>query len=573
MKLPIRFILVYGIQGVNPFIIKLEAIPVTDVLQLGISFHVFTSNLTPSIAKSFQANDSNEEYFKALAIKHIFGTTLSLADAELLNLHIQQNYIVPYQNNVNSILSISTKWFNFAAYYSNVYSFQNFLQSFIHNYMYLSSEYSKLKQSQIKPEIKSSPQITTPTIEVETINKPSYEEPSEEIEIIYDNVNIDSLTLINDSIQFSPNNLTKFFIGKYLQLYLNNVYVESEFNIINHNGTLVITINPLIDTTLISLSKTHYKQLFHILESFDIHKDELLHKIRSILNQLIYIIRLYLTDNNKKELITLPLKILEFLMFIYGCKYQQVTMAPYISKESSDPLSFHKNMLDIVNYFIKYILDTIDKSSLQYQNIYFQHPFYSSLTNKIEDTSTLEQILTKERYLLDIDKTSFINNIYNQLKNNTNTSKNVKLILNNPTIITLDSFIDKGTPESAWLSYSTITSNNRLKNHTILTKEYFQLLTLAISDNPQSVLPLIQNEMNPILLRHYETIMNVIFKELISTVTDLNNISTLNILTHHIRPFLNNDSSIETEMFILYKCIIPYLYDVYKINSFIDYFH
>ena len=175
--------------------------------------------------------------------------------------------------------------------------------------------------------------------------------------------------------------------------------------------------------------------------------------------------------------------------------------------------------------------------------------------------------------MLDIDKTSFINNIYNQLKNNTNTNKNVKLILNNPTIITLNLFIDKGTPESSWLSYRTITSNNRLKNHTILTKEYFQLLTLAISDNPQSVLPLIQNEMNPILLRHYETIMNVIFKELISTVTDLNNISTLNILTHHIRPFLNNDSSIETEMFILYKCIIPYLYDVYKINSFIDYFH
>ncbi len=41
----------------------------------------------------------------------------------------------------------------------------------------------------------------------------------------------------------------------------------------------------------------------------------------------------------------------------------------------------------------------------------------------------------------------------------------------------------------------------------------------------------------------------------------------------HIRPYLHADASIKTEMYILYRVVIPHLYDIYKVNMYTDYFH
>ena len=573
MKLPVRYILVYGIEGATPFIIKLNVIPITDILQLSVSFHIFTSNLTQSVAQSFQANDTNDEYFKLLPTKHILGVTISLSDCELLNLHLQKNYI-----NVNidqrRPMHVICNWFQFTAYYHNIYSISNFISGFINNYIYFQTEYFK---NIPQKEITRTEQITKPVIEIEEFNKhPTLkEEDIKEFELIHNDVDLDSLTLINDSLQYSPNNITKFYISKYLQIYINNVNYENEFEIKIDNCNLLITLNPLIDVNIIALSTSHYKTLHHILESFHIEKDEIINKMRSIVNEIIFIINVYLKDNNKKEIVIVPLKILELLMFIYACKYQQMIISIGLTKEHNDPISFHRFMLYWVNYYVQNILESINKSSLSYQTIYFNHPFYSILSNKIEFTDTLEQVLSKERYLLDVDKTSFINNVYKQLTSKENKPlQNVKLILEEPKVLHIKHFITDQVSENNWLSYSVIpTTNTRLQNHTILTKEYLQLLTLAISDDKNIVVTMLQKEMNPILLRNYEIILNHIFRELATAISEMNMISTLNLLTYYIRPFLSDSSTLDTEMFILYKCVIPYLYDIYKVDHFIDYFH
>ncbi len=314
--------------------------------------------------------------------------------------------------------------------------------------------------------------------------------------------------------------------------------------------------------------------LLAILNSFDFSKDEIYQRLRQVVNQMVYLINLYLQDNTRLDMLILPLKIVELLAFIYSIKYHQYEFAYEIPPESPNSTKFHNLMLDMVNYYIKYIYDAFNKNKFQYDNIIMQHPSNPTFTEEIKDSSNLEQILVNERYLLTIDKESFVNIVYKKAKEEAKSHKgNNKLItltLNNPSILDLQLYINKEVPASSWLSYNLIDVPKSLKDHNILTKEYFQLLQLA--KTPEAGRHLIGEDIDPLLTKYSDIILNVIFKEL-SHLDRTAIISTLHLLTHYVRPFLNNDSTIDTEMRILYRCIIPYLYDIYGINRFLDYFH
>lgn len=586
IDLPIRFILVYNIQKEQPVIIRMEIIPVQQSLQLELSFYFLNTNLTKTIIESFQSNDSNREYFKYLPTIKVYSTNLSLSDCEMLILQLS-----PYISNQNitfdMIYEFSTKWFKIKATHYHFYLIHNFIKGFISNYMYLQCEYFKSNSNEQNANVAVT-NNSQPIVEIKNNNLEEYKD--KEIEIIHDNIDLDHLTILNDSLQHCSNNLMKYYISKYIQTYINCETYENDFNILlqqsNNINYILININPLIDINLIALSPSHFNSIQSVINSINLNKMEITDKQRSITNNIIYLVNLYLDNKVDKKILLLPLKILEFLLFIFISKDQNLPINQF-SISNHNPLGFHNFYLRWINHYIKLTIDSFasEFDNSRYSTIVFNHPIYSKYDNKIEDLDTLEQLLNKERYLLDVDKTSFINNVFAKVTEDkekkkifkaTRNNKQVNLILNKPQTIDLIYYISSSNNTSGWLSYKLIESNNKLLNgHKIITPEYEHLLIIATSNNKSLIADTIKSKMNPKLLRFYDTIMNHIFVEIASSMKEMNSISSLYLVNHHIRPFLIDEDNIsaETELFILYRTVIPYLYDIYNIDKFIDYFH
>ena len=51
------------------------------------------------------------------------------------------------------------------------------------------------------------------------------------------------------------------------------------------------------------------------------------------------------------------------------------------------------------------------------------------------------------------------------------------------------------------------------------------------------------------------------------------NVSNLILIYTFIKPFIPENTSNFTEMFLLYKIVIPCIYDIFGIDTVLDYFH
>ena len=78
--------------------------------------------------------------------------------------------------------------------------------------------------------------------------------------------------------------------------------------------------------------------------------------------------------------------------------------------------------------------------------------------------------------------------------------------------------------------------------------------------------------MHSAIARYADTIINHIFQEL-SNVDGSSVTSTLHLLNTYVRPYLSQDSTADTEMYILFRIVIPYLYDTQGITQYINYLH
>jgi len=190
---------------------------------------------------------------------------------------------------------------------------------------------------------------------------------------------------------------------------------------------------------------------------------------------------------------------------------------------------------------------------------------------KLED---LKNVLTKELYLLDVDRDHFIGRVLSKIDKSkaTDDKEKLKLTLSTPNKIDIENFIDK-TTQSSLLYYRTIKPDQKqFEKNKILTVEYLQCLQLM--NTPNMVVPAttLIKDLSPIVAKYADTIINIIFKEL-SNNDPSTTMSTLTLLNTFVRPYLSPDSTTTTELFILYKIVIPYLYDNFGIKQFIDYFH
>lgn len=570
MQLPIRFKLIQ-VSG-HTYVFRMEFVPVTNVLEFKLSIHTFNAPLTQSIVDSFQANESNVNYFKMLPLQQQWSIKLTQQKAEqgLLTL---QNVYNSYQNDRYAIanqklIPIDLPGVKLHLYYFQLYSIGNFWYECVNNWTYWTVEFFKNVQNPVQQQHN---QLTSPVIEFKAEEVEEEVEITDDIDVDLSNIENDISVIVNDCLKLSPNNITMYFLGKYIEHFITTGYYEKEFDIQNNSGTISITMAPLLDVQLIGISKAHYMNLLSIFSSFkNLTQDEVYYKLKTLVKEMRFILNIYLQNpEENKEFVILPLKVIELMIFIFGIYHYQLSFPFQIPDNTPDPIKFHNLMITIVNYYIKNVLDSMDNSHYDFTTVYVTHPSSVTFENDISNLEDLDNILKKERYLLDIDKQGFIDNVYAKLKDKSK-KKDVKmnLLLSEPKTLDITKFIDKGSTESSWMNYKTYQPPKN-SNNTIITQEYYHLIQIAMTETN---IAFIQKDLNPIISHYIEIILNKIFNKINSDLDKTKAISTLNLLTNYIRPFIK-DASVHTEMTILYKCVIPYLYDMFNISDFVDYFH
>ena len=208
---------------------------------------------------------------------------------------------------------------------------------------------------------------------------------------------------------------------------------------------------------------------------------------------------------------------------------------------------------------------------IKYSLIEFKTLVSEDITPYTQINDDLDRILIKEKYMLDIDKELYIKNVINKTNSLTSQKCNVKLKLHPSTSISINQLLDKTS--IGLLGYTLLKPKEKqFQTHKmIISKEYYDIL--LISTTPTLSKITIESELHPICTKYADIILNSIFKNLSTAVEKDIITSTLIILEQYIRPALKVETDLETELFILYRIVIPYLVDVYNITEFVDYFH
>ena len=558
---PMRFFLVN--TGGFHFVWKMSVVKYNDGLQLQVTYHQPIAPINQSIVDAMQTNESSEDFFKTLPFQTTWRHILSLNECERVLITLSE-ILNSYPNNYPNSIRVVFPWpLDIHMYWSHWYAMYSFAKQFVDNY------YTWVEQLRSQPNEQQHHQLTEHMIQIEDDDvSQQYDEAQEEdYEVI---MNADTLTLMNDCLKIVPNNTVRYYLTKYIHNFTRGMHSEREYAIVNTDQNIAITIAPVLDAQLISLSKRHYKELMVMINSFNPLPDESLSILRQLVNQLVFM----LGNMKDEEAMHLPLKLTEFLIFIYSIKHYQLDFLTQIPEDNPNPLAFHNLMTNMVNYYVHHILEGLDREKRLFNSIMFIHAQDAHFEKEIGSIDELDAIIAKERYMLDIDRQKFIDLVYEQAVVKTKASKankKAKLILQNPTIIRVADFIDKNPMPTAWMYYHTIPSPPTLANHTIITNEYLQLLKLVTATDVTS--HLIYQELSTMLTRYADIILNVIFKQINNTLDKTSMISSLTLLQEYIRPNIPENATLITQMHILYRCVIPYLYDIYDVQEFQDHFH
>jgi hypothetical protein len=545
-------------------ILKLEVSPVNDALQLHYSLHQFNGALTESIIQSIEANPTSPGLFKALPLEVVFRQDLSLAQSERIHLVFRQQLESGFQSGV----TIPIDFYGLKLFLptQDLYALSNFIYQFITTYEMIRLNIRILQEKEERPiepseQVNPNNQMVNPTANQEIIDETATIELSE----------TDNTVLLTETLRLSPNRVTSYIISKHIANIVNSKRYE-KITITEMEGKAVITVSPLIDQQLIEICSSHYNSILTIINSFDYSQEEYISKLKLIVRQLVYITTNFETLKQYSELV-LTIKVLEFLLFIYSIKLSPSSFTSNISLDNLYTSSlFNQSMMYIVNYSINFtIINYMDRTKMKYYEISFDHPITVEYHDEELSLEEIKHILTNKLYLIDIDKDHFINEVFADVSKKTETNDHrVKLILNSPKILSIKQYLNHDEMTGSWCSYNIIQSDQKqFESNMIITPEYLQVLKL--SNIPVSSYSLVNN-LHPIVALYADTIINTIFKEL-STLDTTQSVSTLHLINHYIRPYLNGDSRIDTELILLYRIIIPFLYDSYHIDSFVDYFH
>lgn len=523
MNLPIRYFILHTSE--TKYLLSSKIIIITNILHINFSLYIFKDKESAIL---FQNNlQKNPELINL----NIFPLELIYEKNQSLN------EIADFTFYLEKILkSIKTNYSqieltpNFKIYLTkkDIFVLLSFCKQFIEHYDFFKIELIKIDQKNQETEKQ----------EIKSV----FQEPQKENIITKQDIN-QKTDILTEFLELSPNNLCTYFICKHLKSEPECLQIKNE------NKKLFIFLNHLINFELKNYSLSIKNDLDSILCSFNLQLEEYKSKVIRLFQLFTFIIKNNLEDDIIKAKC---LKIFTFLIFIYGIKILEQTI--------------NNNLNLIFPNIVHKIMNSVLKKypSSEYNQILFS---VNKNISDIKETNIINELINKYNYLMKIDENEFIKTIICEIQNeNIENKNNGTLILNNPKIINIENFFTNRN--DSLLSFSKIKSPDYLKKHNIISHEYLQLLQLNNSEYATII------NLNPIISKFSDIILNTIFININKNFQDLFNkkISTLILMNKFITPNINQNISNYNKLFILYRTVIPYMYDNYKIKTFIDYF-
>ena len=552
-----------------------------EINQTVLKYNIFNiiGEMPQSIIQSITINPNSKEIFNTINKELIISKSLLLGEAQQLYIYLNElnNY---YKENTNVYIKVQLPNFILYMSYSNLINILTFINQFITNYEII----SQMIKTEITQTVIKHPEENLQKIqETALITKSETDSDKPFILQLIQKQSKDIIikdTLLNNIIKelfiIFPNNTAQLYGCKLIMQEFENGHnitkIEELYTYDNIQNIISFHIYPLIQNNkLLSYGLT--SELKDILYSFNFSSEEYIDKLVILSRYIFHIVKKYiLIDNYDKELlinnIIIPIKILHLLIFIYSYK-----------------LSNKVNFSNIESNNIGKIMNGLVNSCLNYINtkygilIGLQILFINNNNNMqyLEDVySETVNSINKYRYLLLIDKQSFLDNVITDISSKEKLSK-TKLLYNdlpmsNPKLLDINKYIDKTT--NKLLSYSLIAHNiSQLKDSVILTKSYLDILKLS---NLTTSIELINEDYNLIISKYADLIINYMFRDITSENFSSIPPSTLYLVDNFIIQNLNNlncEYTVYEILFILYQIIIPHIVDSFNIWIFIDYFH
>jgi hypothetical protein len=505
-------------KGSDLFIVKLSIDNVNNVLRFIYEIYkVKDKSLHSSIEDSFKTNPESVSVFSEISSEKVFVQSLSqLECGEYLS---KFNLDYSNLNNIRELVLPRLKL-----------NLENYKIIIVHNFMkFFFEEYEKIK-----------------------LNFSLSTNTKEKTETLVTNNKI----TISNIMSLIKNNLILYYVHNYLDsFYYNLEYNTFELN----NKTLKLHMNNFI----YDLSTTDSKNIYLLICNLNESDEEIKNTLNISFRTLIKIINNELltsnTDNKISEETLIKINVLNILCLIYGVKFI------FGTKISYEKLKY----VSILNYVFLQLMK--NQKNLEYDRIEIIESLNQS-EGEINTHIDIEKISEKYKYLIKLSKEEFIKSILHDINesDNSNIDYNSKPSLNlqNPKILNI-SYLLELTEErpNNLINYTKIEIPNFIKANKIITDEYLQILYIINSSGFID-----KSKLNLRITKFSDIIINDIFKIIDKDYSNL--ISTLIIMNTVINTAFKEKELVDeySKLFILYKIVIPYLYDKYNIDKFIDYF-
>lgn len=446
----------------------------------------------------------------------------------------------------------------------------NFFKSFVTNFALLDSIYSIYlnmldvntnKTIESKTEEKEIT-VQTPVPDLSLIK--SVEKPLVSVEALADKK---EKNIYEQILDYCLNNTIKFYVIHNILTYLFDISAPNKIKIINNSdNSKTILLTNLFNSNNISDHEFVINILNNNIKNLDENTFNFTQK--KILNHIKHItinININNTINNPQDL-----NVLLILVFIYYLHLYRTIISKYPDFDSF--LYFETNIQkSALNYFSKEYLENISFDTLEQDQ---------QVIDNISDINTqiIDSLSEEYKHLIPISQEEFANIVFSKSlseeKTNIKELQDFDLILSNKKILNISVLMSnqESIDKSNKQAYTFVNTTNYLSSNILLdyrkdiiTKAYGYFKEYL--NNPSSVF-LIKDIPKEII-----NLFDFFSKSLHLLFNDKNNIYTLNYYKILQKNLPNPKAySFETYLYIIYNIVIPYHFDTYKIDSFIDVF-
>lgn len=476
-----------------------------------------------NIKESFYNNPSDEALYDRVEQRILNSVIIGYNELISFNKYLESLIIKDDFTELNIALRDTRATIHLESY--QVYGLQNFIQDLTKNFIgYQVSLIEVVTKYKIEePEVKVEP--------IEDIQDLIVENPPIEITelTVTDN-------FIQDLLQLSPNNLTTFYISKYI-----------------HNG-LVLKHHTIVIPNFFFYTDQNRQDLAQIIKSITLTPSEITSRIYSLYKNLynIVIINPSLFNDNKQNVY-----VILFLLYLYWIKCTPQLELKTLSGQMDLKDTFIKSMPIIMN-----LLTPKENITILFE----EDP--GSLVNPIVNSDeVLDQIIRKYKYLININKQSFIDNVFDELSNLNNPIETPKsnFLLTTPSILDIEFLMSqkgntKLTDDTDFFPYIQY-------EPTIITSSYSLIQSLNSGVIPKTPTPVI-------ISKYFKIIIDKIFYSIDQShqMLSMEPVSTQLLMDKYIITYIDHKESNFVKLFLLFQITIPYLYDKYKIKNFLNFF-